>query len=99
MANEKKNIKDKKPKFSPYWIYGIIIAIFLGMQLFSGTDGFQTSSKTTTAQFFNYLRDGDVAKLVIVNDRTAKVYLTKEAIEKEVHKKTKKKDLDDSRSI
>jgi len=86
----KDNKETKKPKFSPYWIYGIIIAIFLGMQLFSGTDGFQSSSSTTTSQFFNYLRDGDVAKLAIVNERTAKVYLTREALEKEVHKKTKK---------
>lgn len=92
MANDT-NKNTKKPKFSPYWIYGIIIAIFLGMQLFSGSDGFQSSSKTTTAQFFNYLRDGDVAKLAIVNERTAKVYLTKEALEKEVHKKTKKTNL------
>jgi len=87
------NKNTKKPKFSPYWIYGIIIAIFLGMQLFSGSDGFQSSSSATTSQFFNYLRDGDVAKLAIVNERTAKVYLTREALEKEVHKKTKKTNL------
>ena len=45
MANEKKNIKDKKPKFSPYWIYGIIITIFLGTSLFSNS-GFQEGKET-----------------------------------------------------
>ncbi len=89
----KDNKETKKPKFSPYWIYGIIIAIFLGMQLFSGADGFQSSSSTTPSQFLTYLRDGDVQKVEIVNRREAKVYLTKEAMEKEVHKKTKKNNL------
>ena len=35
MAKDKKNTKDKKPKFSPYWIYGIIIALFLGCLLYT----------------------------------------------------------------
>ena len=33
MAKDNKNL-NKKPKVSPYWIYGIIIAVFLGLQLF-----------------------------------------------------------------
>ena len=89
----KENKETKKPKFSPYWIYGIIIAIFLGMQLFSGADSFQNSSSTTPSEFLSYLRDGDVQKVAIVNRREAKVYLTKEAMEKEIHKKTKKTSL------
>ncbi|MBT8309628.1 MAG: ATP-dependent zinc metalloprotease FtsH [Flavobacteriaceae bacterium] len=93
MANDKNTNNTKKPKFSPYWIYGIIIAIFLGMQLFSGADGFQSSSSTTPSQFLTYLRDGDVAKVEIVNRREAKVYLTREALEKEVHKNTRKTNL------
>ena len=44
---------------------------------------------TTPAQFLQYLEDGDVSKVEIVNKYEAKVYLTKEAQEKEVHKKTK----------
>ncbi len=87
MANDNKN-KPTKPKFNPYWIYGIIIAVFLGIQLFSG-GGMETIKSTTPAQFLQYLEDGDVAKIEIVNKYEAKVYLTKEADEKEVHKKSK----------
>jgi cell division protease FtsH len=87
MANDNKN-KPTKPKFSPYWVYGIILAVFLGIQLFSG-GGMETIKSTTPAQFMQYLEDGDVAKIEIVNKYEAKVYLTKEAVEKEVHKKTK----------
>ncbi len=89
MANDKKNIKDKKPKFSPYWIYGILIAIFLGFQLFS-SGSYQEGNLTTPSDFFKYLEDGDIEKVDIVkNTRVAKVYLTKDAEAKEIHKNSK----------
>tara|TARA_R110002049_G_scaffold993_11_gene7225 strand:- start:9856 stop:11802 length:1947 start_codon:yes stop_codon:yes gene_type:complete len=88
MANDKKNIKENKPKFSPYWIYGIIIAILIAMSVF-GNNGYQEDNLTNPTQFFQMVKDGDVAKVEIVNKRVAKVYLTKEAAEKEIHKQSK----------
>ncbi|WP_296386511.1 ATP-dependent zinc metalloprotease FtsH [Winogradskyella sp.] len=88
MAKDDKNL-NKKPKISPYWIYGAIIAAFLAIQIFSGGFGGSTGTQTRPAQFLDYLSKGDVAKVVIVNKREAKVYLTKEAKEQEIHKKTK----------
>ncbi|WP_035483786.1 ATP-dependent zinc metalloprotease FtsH [Gaetbulibacter saemankumensis] len=89
MANKKKNIKDNKPKFSPYWIYGILIALFLGFQLF-GNGGYQEENITTPSDFFKFLEEGDVAKIdIIKNTRVAKVYLTDEAEAKDIHKKSK----------
>ena len=64
MAKDKKNVKEKKPKFSPYWIYGIIIALFLGFQLFSGAN-YQEGNITTPSDFFKYLKDGDVARVIL----------------------------------
>ncbi|PWK17523.1 ATP-dependent zinc metalloprotease FtsH [Xanthomarina spongicola] len=91
MTNKKK-INPKKPKFSPYWIYGIIIAVFLTMQLFTGSS-FQDAIPTTPSQFMTFLKNGDVEKVEIVNRREAKVYLTAEAELKEVHKKSKPSSL------
>ncbi|NCO62867.1 MAG: ATP-dependent zinc metalloprotease FtsH [Flavobacteriales bacterium] len=88
MANDKKNIKENKPKFNPYWIYGIVIAFFLAIQLFSSV-GTQEGSTTNPTQFLNFVADGDVEKVEIVNKRIAKVYLTKEAEQKEIHKNSK----------
>jgi len=82
-----KNI-NKKPKISSYWIYGIILAIFLFINIFSGGFGGSTGAPTTPSQFFEFLEQGDVEKVEIVNKGEAKVYLTKEAATKEVHKKT-----------
>ncbi|APY09034.1 peptidase M41 [Winogradskyella sp. J14-2] len=88
MANDNKN-SNKKPKVNPYWIYGVIIAIFLSIQLFSGGFGGSTGKQINPSQFIDYLDKGDVAKVEIVNKREARVYLTKEAQQQEVHKNSK----------
>ncbi|KJD31033.1 peptidase M41 [Tamlana nanhaiensis] len=86
MTNENNNTKDKKPKFSPYWIYGILIAIFIGFQIFN-SGSYNNGSVITPTDFFKYLEDGDVAKVVVVTNRErAEVYLTKEAEAKDAHK-------------
>ena len=92
MAKDNKNL-NKKPKVSPYWVYGVIIAVFLSIQLFSGGFGGSTGTQTTPAQFLEYLDNGDVAKVEIVNKREARVYLTKEAQQLEVHRKSKPKTI------
>ena len=92
MAKDNKNLK-KKPKVSPYWVYGVIIAVFLSIQLFSGGFASSAGMQTTPAQFLEYLDKGDVAKVEIVNKREARVYLTKEAQQLEVHKKSRPKSI------
>ena len=86
-------LNTKKPKFSPYWIYGIIIVIFLGIQVLSGGMGSTTGSPTTQDKFFEYFENGDVEKVVIINRIQARVYLTPEAITKAEHKNTVKPQL------
>lgn len=83
--------KEKKPsnKINPYWIYGIVITAFIVIQIFSGGISDQSSNATTPAKFIEYLENGDVSKIEIINKREAKVYLTKDASNKEVHKKSK----------
>ena len=79
------NTTPKKPKFSSWWIYGIIAILLLGFQYF-GSSSFASTKKTTTSELQEYLRNGDVAKIVIItNTRQAKVYLTEEALKKKVH--------------
>ncbi len=91
MSKEKKNTpQPKKPKFSNYWIYGLIALIFIAISLLNGGAGLNDPKKTPLHEFKQYLRNGDVATIEIVNRRVAKVYLTPEAETKEVHKKAKK---------
>ena len=88
MAKDNKNL-NKKPKISPYWIYGIVIVVFLGIQFFGGS-AFQSSKEIKTSDFITYLEDGDVKEVIIIsNTKTAKVYLTTEALSQPEHKKAK----------
>ena len=86
------NKEPKKPKFSAYWIYAAIILVFLGINFFSGS-GFNEPAKTNPAEFLNYLEQGDVERVVIVNRNQAKVYLTEEAKEKSVHSQAVQEDM------
>ena len=89
MAKQQSNKKldPKKPKFSAYWIYALIILIFLGINFFGGS-GFGEPAKITPSDYMKYLSEGDVKKTEVINERVARVYLTSEAKEKAVHKKS-----------
>ena len=87
MSKEKKTPQGDKPKFSNYWIIGLIVTMFLAISLFNGGSGLNDPKKTSLHDFEEYLLDGDVDHVEIVNKRIAKVYLTAEAETKEVHKK------------
>ncbi len=85
MAKENSNTP-KKPRFSSWWIYGVIIALILGFQFF-GSATFSNTEKTTTSELQEFLRNGDISKIIIItNARRAKVFLTDEALNKDVHK-------------
>jgi len=87
MAKDNKNLS-KKPKFNSWWIYGIVIAVFLGIQMISGMSG-TGAKKINTSEFFDYMRQGDVSEILIVNEKVARIFLTKDAQNKEIHKSSK----------
>ncbi len=88
MADENKKPELKKPKFNQNWIFGAIIIVFLGLML-SGGGSWSQPKKITQSKFENYLRNGDVEKIDVVNDKIVKVYLTSEAKTKEIHSRKK----------
>ena len=85
MAKEN-NTGPIKPKFNTWWIYGVIAILLIGFQFF-GSGNFANTKKASTSELQEYLRNGDIRKiLVITNTRQAKIFLTEEALKKEVHK-------------
>ncbi len=79
------NTKKKPSKYG--WIFYAAILVFVAFNLFGGL-ALDNQEKTTTSQLEEYLREGDVDKIVIItNTRQAKVYLNDNALQKEVHKK------------
>lgn len=64
--------KGKRPKFSFYWIYGILALVFLGLQFMNF--GAQTK-KTDWKNVKQMLQDKDVQKIVLVNKDVAEIYI------------------------
>lgn len=91
-----KNTK-KSSKYG--WIFYTAILVFIAVNLFGGL-AFNSTEKTTTSQLEEFMRQGDVAKVVIItNTRQAKVYLTPEALSKEEHSKVSEGPLLPSASL
>jgi AFG3 family protein len=73
-----KNPQKKGPKFNMYWIYGIILLSLIGLNIYSGSGPNSTANKKdiSFSDFKNeYLLQGKVDKVVVVNKEVAEVYL------------------------
>lgn len=77
--------KPSPPKFNMYWIWGILVVGFIVISLFPSNQG----KKTNWNEVKEMIISNDVEKIQIVNDRFAKVYLNKEALENEKYKAVK----------
>jgi ATP-dependent metalloprotease FtsH len=69
--------KSGKPKFSSYWIVGIILLVLLGVQFLNNSG---TIAETDSNAFFEMLKDGDVEKFVIVNKEKIEIYIKSEKL-------------------
>lgn len=99
MAKENNTNNPKKPRFSSWWIYGVVLVLILGFQFLSSS-AFSRTEKTTTSELQEYLRNGDIEKIIVIkNMGQAKVFLTKAALEKKVHAKVNEKPLIPSTGI
>src|SRR5688572_25621101 len=89
--SEESNNQDKKPggrfTFNSYWIYGIII---LGLIVFNLMFLGEMSTETINfSQFTQMVKDGDVARLEVVNKKDARIYIKKESLDKPQYAKLK----------
>ena len=88
-----KKKKAAPQKFNPYWIYGIIITLLLGMSLFGGDNNWQNLNKINISEFERYLSDGDVSEVVVVNKNLARITLSESALNKKIHERVIKKNF------
>jgi len=79
--NGEDNTPKKGPRFSIYWVYAIIFAVLIGIQLISPFSGSTVSINQN--QFEEMLKAGDVAKYTVVSNRNlVRVTIKKDAIPK-----------------
>ena len=90
MANKKKN---NKSKINIYWFYASIVFFIISIGLLGGDSGIQNTQQTDISSFENYLRNGDIEKVAIINQRYARITLNENALEKDIHRRVKSKNF------
>ncbi len=73
------NIKNNKPRYSPWLLYGGILLIIIAIQMVSNSSGFGDARSISLSKFYEILDKGQVQK-VVFNRNNAQVYLTEEAL-------------------
>ncbi len=66
-----------KPKFSSFWIIGIILLAMIGINLLSGGNNLKEMDSN---RFFQVLQKGDIEKIVIVNKEKVEIYIKPERL-------------------
>ena len=90
MANKKKN---NKSKINIYWFYASIVFFIISIGLLGGDSGIQNIQQTDISSFENYLKNGDIEKVAIINQRYARITLNENALEKDIHRGVKSKNF------
>ena len=79
-------------RFSAYWLYAVLLLILLGFNYYSGATFWTQPKEIPQSKFEEYLTNGDVSKIIILNKKEANVYLTPNALKKEEHKEVRKQE-------
>ena len=66
--------------------------MLLGLSFF-GDNSLQSTGKTNTSSFERFLNNGDIDRVVIQNEKTARIFLKPEALEKSDHQNLKKENI------
>ncbi len=86
--NEFEKPKNDKPKFSSYWIYGLLIIFIIGLQLYSGFKA-NTKEPLSWARFEQMINDGDIERLDII-EKHAYVYIKQDKLTSDKYKDANK---------
>ena len=85
--------KTNTPKNNFYWIYASIIFLIISLSFVGGDKGLQNVQQADISSFEDFLSNGDVNKITIVNQRYALVSINENALSKEIHRKVKTKNF------
>lgn len=78
---------DPKRPFNFYWIYGVILAILIGINLFS----LSGPEKTQLNSFAEMLKSQDVERIVVVNRERVEISIKREKINNQKYESVQKK--------
>ena len=87
--NPKGNSGSNKKPFNFYWIYGIIGAVLIGINLFS----FSGLEKTQLNEFSEMISSHDVENIVVVNKEVVEITIKRDRLSDPKYKAVQKKTL------
>ena len=76
--NPNKKGDGKAPKFNAYWIYGIIAVVFIIVQFYFSNSRGPVETDWTRVQYM--IESNDVEKIVVVNEKQARVYIKSDRV-------------------
>ncbi len=88
--NKSNNPNNNSPRFSSYWIYGLLALFFIGLNFFnfSANSG---NGPIDRKRFEEMVNDGAIERLDIVNNKVGEVYLKKDFLTQDKYKDANKK--------
>ncbi len=98
MENNRNNVDDNKPKpprFSSFWIYGVIALFLLALNIYSMSEG--TKEQISMNRLEDMVVSGDIEKLVVVNERYAHIYIKDDRLSEAKYEDAAKSNLGGSR--
>lgn len=88
--NDNKDNNNKRfNKFNSFWIYGLIALILLASQVFFDSS-FTTNEDISFRDFANFVEQGDVKRVEVINQRYANVYIKADRLSEARHAKANK---------
>jgi len=83
--NDNKDNNNKRfNKFNSFWIYGLIALILLASQVFFDSS-FSSNEDISFRDFANFVEQGDVKRVEIINQRYANVYIKSDRLSEARH--------------
>jgi len=79
LFNQNKKNDGKPPKFNAYWIYGIVAIVFIVVQLYLSNSNGPVETNWSKVKS-TMLANQDIERIVVVNDKQAKIYIKKDRI-------------------
>ncbi|HMQ47864.1 MAG TPA: ATP-dependent zinc metalloprotease FtsH [Saprospiraceae bacterium] len=76
--NNRENNKNNAPKFSSYWIYGIIALFLLALNFYSMSEG--SKDQVDRQKLREMIVNQEVEKILVINDQRAYIYIKESAL-------------------
>ncbi|MEY4903805.1 MAG: hypothetical protein RLZZ292_1620, partial [Bacteroidota bacterium] len=88
--NKSNTPNNNSPRFSSYWIYGLLALFFIGLNFFNFSSN--PSTGPIDRKFFeDMVNDGAIERLDIVNSKIGEIYLKKDFLNQDKYKGANKK--------